>query len=401
MLAYIVRLLVLALCVFGWAPVAHAWTEAQVISAAGRLDVTDPARAQVQLDIGLRVTAGWLSSFELADLDEDLAPASDEPFAFVGPDGRTYPAVITQVKPGTVLFDFGNRRLAPRRGQYTLRFKYTIQHWQRSEQVEPESSTDRIASWSLPRFSTRLSNVSVLVVAPAGTRVVQPLSGDEVSIASRQHAVELSFRRVELPRTQSLSVHFKLPEAEASVARGPALPLYWPNLHAIGLGLGLALAWFIKRRATTAMCALRGLQAHALLRVSHPRLRDAASALLCAGAVPLFEQQPFLAAIGGMLGIGLGIDISFERNPDGVSTPATAPSLAARSAGWLDVTTPVGACVCLASYALLALELRHAPSAVSCSAWLLAPLFFTATRAAPLTGCAAAQFFRSHRLRSN
>jgi hypothetical protein len=410
MLAYTVRLGTLALCTLTAPAQVHAWTEAQVTSASARLDVTEAQRARVDLEVGVRVSGGWLSRFELLDLDDDLEPSRETPALFVGADGRTYAPTTTVPKPGSVEFVFADRHDAPRVGEYSLRFTYTSRSWwQRAEQSarswrqHTEQSADAIvpgqlASWSLPRWPVRLGNVYIRVLAPNGTRPAYPddrdPSGDEVSVRELSGTVELSFRRVELPRTQSFAVSFELPaQAKSWHALAPNNARL-PNRSALLLGLALGLAWLAKRSWSRALCREQGLIALPLIAIGSARVRSYAGFVLCLGAVPAFGELPLLAAVGGLLGAALSIDIAFRRQPQPATAPASATddkrarwyrrltSGACRAANWLDITTPMGCCTCAVCCALMTLLYPLAAAPVSCGAWLAAPLFFTATRAA-------------------
>jgi hypothetical protein len=395
MLAYIVRLGTLALCALTTPATVHAWTEAQVTSAAAQLDVTEAGHARVELEIGVQVSGGWLSRFELLDLDDDLEPSRESPALFVGADGRTYSPTTIVPKPGSVELEFADPRDAPRVGDYSLRFTYTSRSWrQRAEQSAHAVAPGPLATWSLPRWPVRLGNVYIRVLAPKGTRPAYPDDrepSDEVTVRELSGAVELSFRRVELPRTQSFSVSFELPgQAHASRPFAPNTT-YLPSRTAVLLGLALGLLWLAKRRWSLALCREQGLIALPLVAIGSARLRCYAGFALCASAVPLFAELPVLAAIGGVLGAALSIDIAFAQKAAAPTAPTTPRGKswytrlaigASTAANWLDITTPVGCCACVACYALLTCLYPLAAAPVSCSAWLAAPLFFTATRAA-------------------
>ena len=403
MLAYIIRLALLALSLavlpgFGSPAVARAWTEAQVTSASALLDITEPDRARIELEVGVHVSAGWLAHFELLDLDENLLP-SQNPAEFVGVDGRVYTPTTSVPKAGSVVFEFADKHVAPRRGDYRLHFSYTKPGWRlrEHEATGPVAGPGRVVTWSLPRWPVRLANVCIRVLAPKGTRPAYPDdregSGDEVSLRDATDGVELAFRRVELPRTQAFSVSLELLPAQPTAARlvDPGLGRGLDRASLL-LGLLLGALWLAKRQSTRVACRHEGLRPRLLVDVATTQLRDCCGLALCVAAVPLFGERPILAAIGGVLGAALCITLGFTREAtphvpaSQVQRPARPRYLSALygmpAADWLDITRPAGCCACLGYGALLAWSYPVAPTAVPCAAWLAAPLFFTATRAA-------------------
>jgi hypothetical protein len=388
MLAYIVRLATLTLCAVSMPAVARAWTEAQVTSVSAVLDLSEPKRGSVELEVGVRVAAGWLARFELLDLDEDL-DASQIAAEFQDLEGRLYSPAISVPKPGLVLLEFADKHSAPRRGDYRLYVRYAKLGWRQ------EGST-RVSSWSLPRWPVRLSDVFIRVLAPNGTRPAhlqdRESSGDEVSLRERNGGVELEFRRVELPRTQSFSVSFELPQLATATQHFKLEPWREPDRRAFLLGLALAALWLAKRKATLAACRAADLRAQPLIRVASTRLRSGLSFALCAGAVPCFAELPVLAAIGGVLGAALSIDVGVSPQTPTRSSANDAQQTFGGiklAANWLDITAPAGFCACVAYYACMAWLYPQAAAAVLCVAWLSAPVFFTATRAARTRRAAA------------
>jgi len=285
-----------------------------------------------------------------------------------------------------VLFEFADKRTAPKRGDYRLRFAYAT----RSVGNAGEPGKWR---WSLPRWPNRLANVQIRVLAALGTEPsarAREQGSDRIEVRELGQRVELSFWRIELPRTQAFVVSFERPVARASPARLAArLPLApgWPRLPsglAPWLGLSLGLLWLVKRRLNAQACRAVGMQARALLPLSAAGCCACASFALCASAVVLFDQLPLLAAIGGVLGSLLAIDVARPRQREAqpghfravgklelaqLQTAHTPARFSARDV--FDATTPTGIAAALALYALLAGLYAYDGAAVSCSACLV------------------------------
>ena len=401
MRAHISLLALPALCAVLAPARARAWTETQVTSCTARVDVTTPNSARVELEVGVRVTAGWLSRFELLGLEDDLELAPQAGAELRAVDGQTYAPVVSQPLPSAVVLDFGARRAAPGRGDYVLHVRYSTHRLLVAHSAQTADGRGARVNYRLPRWPRRLGNVSVRVLAPVGSRPFTT-NGDEVGVGVRPgvpEAVEFVFRRVELPRTQSFIVELEVPRPPGpSVAAAPPLTVpetsARPNLRALALGLVLAVAWFAKRRWSRATARARALQAVPWLKLPKCALLRAVGPTLCGAAVPLFEAWPLPAAIGGMLGLALSVDLGFEPRRDTADLePVARVARATRHAALLDVTTLPGCTVAVASYAVLVWQQASAPAAVSCAAWLAAPMFFTGTRATQLRAV------RAHALR--
>jgi hypothetical protein len=183
------------------------------------------------------------------------------------------------------------------------------------------------------------------------------------------------FRRFELPRTQAFAIGLE-PQTMAAHASSMRAFVAPPPSQLLGLGLGLAIAllWSIKHR----LCA----RAHAQgkLRPLLPLMAAKGwAALLCAGAVALFDRFPIAAAIGGVLGSLLAVEVIDREQV------ATMPQ-SSRFADGLDATTPLGFAVALASYAGLALLQHRTDASIFCAAILLLPIFFSCSRPAAISG---------------
>src|SRR4051794_23530343 len=82
--------LALILACSAWSASAQAWTKTRVERAQAHPSVDAGARAQVVLQVGVRVQGGWLSRFEITGLDRDLALDPEHPPLLTSEDGNVY-----------------------------------------------------------------------------------------------------------------------------------------------------------------------------------------------------------------------------------------------------------------------------------------------------------------------
>lgn len=392
MLAYITRTFALVLLVCAVPRSSRARAEALVTSASAQLDATDARLTRVELAIGVRVSSGALSRFELLDLDADLEPSTEPPARFVAEDGSSYTPSVAVSGPGSVRFEFADKRAAPKSGDYQLRFSYATRSLGRAG--EPGHW-----HWSLPRWPNRLANVQIRVLAPKGTRPgvgAREQGSDQIEVRELAEGVELSFQRIELPRTQGFVVSFERPAPLAPPAIRAPRSVPWPGLPrglAPWLGLSVGLLWLVKRRLNAQACRAAGLERQPLLPLGAAAYRGCASFVLCSSAVVLFDPLPLLAAISGVLGTLLAIDVARpglaaeragcfraldQRQLHELRKACASARFSVRDA--LDATTPTGLASLLAIYALLAGLHAYDSTAISCSAWLVLPVFLTGTR---------------------
>lgn len=217
------------------APV-RAWTDTKVISALARVDAREPGRAEVELELGVRVSAGWLSHFELVDLGIELRLDPAREVRLQDAQGTTYVPRVELSGDRGLNLAFPERARAPKPGDYTLTVAW-------SSRLDTEGSR---ATWALPRWPNRIPNVRIEVLAPSGARPAAsgPRAADEVLVEPRpsQRATQLSFVRTELPHTDSFAVSWVTPEPQAAE---PSYRLHlrddrrrWPWLGVV-LGLGV------------------------------------------------------------------------------------------------------------------------------------------------------------------
>lgn len=332
-----------ALLLFAAVPVRAA-SDVEITSATAQFDVRSQHEARGALEVSLRVGTNGLSRFELFDLGPDAQLDPYAPPQFVGSDGTVYLPSVRVVPGGGTTLEFPDRRSALKRGEYVLRC------WWRLPLTAAESSTLRMPSWP-----NRIANARIVVLAP---RAAQPDARGRYDQWSRREldaaTSELTFTRVELPRTESFAVTIALLATPKQQRYASKLNLPEARrVFGLALGLLLGLCWLAKRRA----CKLPA--------------RELWSALLVPGAsmfaVGAFDVWPLTAAGAGVCASLLGSH----------SCRGAASSAARDAAEWFEVTRPGGASAALLALALLAYAEPFAPAAVSCSVCLLAPIFLT------------------------
>lgn len=219
----------------------HAWTETKVVSAHARVDARASERAQVQLTLGLRVNAGWLTHFELLDLGPELLPESAH---IVDGQGHDYTPTVHATDHDSLLLEFPDRAQAPKAGDYTLTVIWTS----RLQQQDDLSST-----WALPRWPNRVPNARIEVLAPRGSLPVanaDPAPRDvNVQELAPEQATLLQFTRAELPRTEGFAVSWARPHETPTQQALRALEQ--GSVHD-GIGAGLELLCLLGNALSTA-----------------------------------------------------------------------------------------------------------------------------------------------------
>lgn len=233
---------------------ARAWTDTRVESADAHVDVLPDGRVRVMLQVGLRISGGWLSRFELEGLGERLELDPDKPGYLVSREGDKYRPTISRDRPGRIVVTFDHRKRAPWRGHYELGLLFVAAP---SEPLLLLPDGRVRLSLQLPVWQVGLEAVDVWVTAPRGTRV---LRGDAPGLTHEQRTLgALSLhhlRRPQLPRTVAWTVQMEVPRAallpEAVPDAGPALRSVLsrvderPGLWLVALLIGLCL---LKQRA--------------------------------------------------------------------------------------------------------------------------------------------------------
>jgi hypothetical protein len=355
MLAYTrtVRFAAAVVVLFATVPVraARAAHDVEVTSALVQFDVRAMHEARAAMEVGLRVGSSGLTRFELFDLGPGAQLDPYAPPQFVGADGTVYLPSVHALPSGGVALEFPDRRSALERGEYTLR------GWWHLPLTAAGSASLRMPSWP-----NRVVNARMVVLAPRAAQPHAPVRYDQWSRRNLDAASsELSFTRIELPRTESFTVTLALPVPKQH-ARASKLGLpHARRVFSMALGLALGLCWWAKRRA----CKL-------------PVQCDQ-SALIVLGcsvfAVGAFEVWPLMAAVAGVCASLLG-----SHTCRGATLPEDARGRH-DAAEWFEITHAGGASAALLTLALLAYARPFAPAAISCSVCLVAPLFLSVRRA--------------------
>jgi hypothetical protein len=202
---------------------ARAWTEARVTTASAVVTVAPDGAADVALELGLSIHAGWLEGLEIAGLDPDLELDAADEVRFVSEEGERFTPTVTSLAGGRVSFTFP-RREAPRRGRYRTVLRYRTMLGGRA--TTPTGRGTVRFEWTMPGWQSGLDGVLVQIVAPRGAFLPEGEIDAQATIDfdRREDAsgTVLAFRRAHLPRTVPWIVAFEVPEEEVSASlRGP------------------------------------------------------------------------------------------------------------------------------------------------------------------------------------
>jgi hypothetical protein len=289
------RRLVLAGLAIAWlVPArAHAWTEARVTTASALVAVEEDGSADVQLELGLTIDAGWLEGLEIAGLDPDLALDPAEVVVLVAESGERFTPTVRDLSGGRVSLTFA-RRDAPRRGHYRTRLRYRTALGERA--TTPTGDGTIRFEWTMPGWQSGLDGVSVQIVAPRGARLPEGEIDAHATVdVDRREAAEgtvLTFHRAHLPRTVPWVVAFEVPEeavipalrgprAHAPIPAPPAPTAPAPTLpRALFVLVALFVTFAVGKRVTFERAArARGAVPRPLVPARPPL-----HALFCAGA---------------------------------------------------------------------------------------------------------------------
>jgi hypothetical protein len=388
---------------------ALAWTDADVTRVVAHVDV-DEDELLVSLLLRVQIHGGWLEGLEVADLEPDLALASEKPpWAVDAEDpSRKYRVRASVSDGGRVQISF-DRRDSPRRGTLLLGLVYRTALGRHI--VHPGGDDRAHVRYTLPGFRAGLDAVQIAIAAPAGATAAEAGSGGLSLVThealEREGVTVHVYERAHLPRTVPWTVEVVLPDdaVGASVDRPivrpakPSAPSLAPRAESFGLGLVLALLALGSRHAFAVRAKERSARARPLVFGPLPLAITVAGALALlplALALPIEVELVRLAFLAGL---------SLERLPEIAKAPARLGrfravteddlDLAARSrrrarlAGplLLDATTPLGAAVLLSFVLALWLSVdAFEPLARVAASALFALPFATATRhALPLS----------------
>ncbi|MBN1654594.1 MAG: hypothetical protein JXA30_12560 [Deltaproteobacteria bacterium] len=394
-----------------------------------RIELHERAAAEVTMTIRIAVRGGWLSRFEINGLDSDFALDANRLPVLVSEQGRGYRPEIQTRSSGILVFNFKERRHAPRRGTYTCELFYTTALLSRALQ-DPRAKTARL-QWSLPPWHAGLQDVQIEVAAPRGSRPLA-LASEESFLEHRrfidsENQTLLHWRRFHLPRTVAWTIGFTIPRNRAvTPVDRPDVPK--PKLPETRTAAGASAGWvalvvgffaLLKRLLVDGVCRRRRVEAIALVALGSARLRY--SLLLCFVVISYFafdRYQSIALALCCLL-IILSIDKAYRRSP--VRTQGIWRSVSERDLrtarlfplkdlfgmqAWLDATTPLGFSLLLSGYVLSYLLFRQGDGDYvyfwSCGVLLVTPLFFTGTRKSlPLSPEIAINLLRNFARRSS
>ncbi len=316
--------------VAAYARPAHAWTEARVTTAAATITVGSTGHADVDLELGLGIDAGWLEGLEIAGLDPDLVLDSAHPVVLVGEDGQRFEPAVRALEDGRVQLSFA-RRDAPRRGRYRTRIRYGAELAGRA--AAPTGRGTVRFEWTLPGWQSGLDGVTVQIVAPPGATLPPDQVSAQASIRADVRATAagsiLSLRRAHLPRTLPWTVAFEVPEsslheslrgprahdelppAMAPAPREPALPVAMKALVLL-----FAAAAIAKRAAYDRAVRARGAAPRPLVPVG--RLVHAIAVIACASAAAWLGDAGFELFALPLVAI---VALSLQRRVSMVTSP--------------------------------------------------------------------------------
>ncbi|MDH5673492.1 MAG: hypothetical protein OEZ06_15160 [Myxococcales bacterium] len=402
------RSLVVALIATAAAPTpGHAWTRSSVESARAEVTIDEAGRSHTRLQVGIRISGGWLSEFELQQLGDEVLLDAEAPPRMTDTEGHVYLPEAVAREDGRVLIRFPSKKSAPWRGRYLLELSYHSG----SQSPAGIESRGRRVRWSLPAWRTDLSGVELSLRAPAGARLLSGSESDDVALRTRRRDghVEMQLRRHQLPRTVAWQLELELPDravnnthpTAATVA--PMAPSALGDLWPLGLGL-LLLA--IKPHVARARARRRGLRPLALIPLSRNgelgadgmRRVGLGTVFAAIGLVILPQSWP-AGLFASLPLVALAMTRGYVVDPASAAAGGLHRWRALTAldrqrirkqrlddvfgaAAWLDATTPAGLSL-VASAALLVLTapLDTTTTLEGLSALLfLLPLFFNATR---------------------
>lgn len=295
-----------------------AWTEAEIETLRAELHIREDATVQVEMTLQLHVHGGWLERLEVAGLDEGFV-LDEESVRFRGEGQPRHPRVVRR-EDGRLQFSF-QRRDAPRRGHYEIRFTYQTDL---SATARPEGERTRY-DWTLPGWRTGLDGVEIVVVGPSSLRFAE--SEDVLATIAKERAQDgdettLTWKRAHLPRTVPWTLGFTFggPSAaptelvdapeQSTLAAGPSGSEELPPLLWLSILTLLGLLFFRGRAARYGVSPRPLLPLPVTIRVA---LLFAAGALsfVDTNSVPLL--MPGACFVVMLLG--------FERTPAAAAAP--------------------------------------------------------------------------------
>ncbi|MEM9192639.1 MAG: hypothetical protein AAGF12_25920 [Myxococcota bacterium] len=212
------------------APVAEAWTEANVQSAVASVEVAPDGAARVGMLLTVHIHGGWLEGLEVAGLDEDLVlDETKRPWA-TGEDGEKFSPEVRISRDGVLQFSFRGRGRSPRRGTIVIGFVYHTELAHRT--TRPGEDETIVVGWTLPGWRSGLDAVEVDLSLPGEATSLLENFEDDASIRSRvvptRSRTIVRFHRAHLPRTVPWRVEAATDEA-AMIEELRAVPVAEPK----------------------------------------------------------------------------------------------------------------------------------------------------------------------------
>jgi hypothetical protein len=386
---------------------AQAWTDAKIQNLETRIALVERDPAEVAMKITIVVRSGWLSSFEITGLDDDMVLDEKRPPTLVSETGANYYPEIKTLSPGCVVLVFSNQHEAPGRGSYAFDLFYKTRLLSRSSRVN-QSNTLQV-QWTLPPWQVGIDDVRIEVTAPKGARPIA-LSSDvpfseERTFSDKDNGTTLSWHRFRLPKTVAWAIGFTLPQGSfASASISPVEPKprdAKPEASASSSNAWVAIligfVALLKRHLVTTDCKKRRIEPVPLIPLKSAFSRNLLIFLLTVVSGFIFDNHRNLALAQLCLLVALSVDRDFRRQP--IRAQGAWTRVAERDLervrlypikslfgyrSWLDATTPLGLALLFSVYTLIVLLFWRGDHDLAYhwtfGAILLTPLFVTGTR---------------------
>jgi hypothetical protein len=374
---------------------AAAWTRTSVSVAEAHIDVDASGHALLKLELGLRVSGGWLSRFELERLFGDFKLDPDKPPSLLTEDGQKLKPVAVLGEDGRLVLEFPDKHEAPRRGLHRLQVVYRG----RLALSESASGGPAHASIVLPAWPVDLEAADIWVSAPADSRF-EGTDDPAVDGAITHTRIErggrtmLHWHRVLLPRTSSFIADFALGGKASTLgtsAGSAQSNASDPPTVAIALAVLISILVALKRRSVHTLArrfAARPLPLFALptwlVVLLTPTLAVAGALTQAARPIPAIGLFATAVVLGLHRGFVPAPQAPSTSNSRLRATQQRATLLLFSATGWLDATTPLGASLLCSLYLVagMRLALGAQPGLWLEGLLLVSPLWLNATRTA-------------------
>jgi hypothetical protein len=304
---------------------AQAWTDAKIQNLEARIALSERDPAEVIMKITIAVRGGWLSSFEITGLDDDMVLDEKGPLVLVSETGASYYPEIKVLSPGRVVLLFSNQHDAPGRGSYTFELFYHTNLLSRSSRMNQSNMLE--VRWTLPPWQVGIDDVRIHVTAPKGARPIALSSevpfSEERAFLDSDNRTTLSWHRIRLPQTVAWAIGFTLPQGAytpASTSHAePASRDVKPNASTshsnAWVALLVGLVAILKRFFVTTYCKKRHADPVPLIPLKLPFARNLFILLLTIGSGIMFDDHRNLALAQLCLLVALSVDRDYRRRP--------------------------------------------------------------------------------------